>query len=746
MKSKSTYLVVALVLTVLYVGDEQRWFRQMGAAAQGPAPYLECEKLADRADPGARACYQRLSTSRDPWAKAEGLWGLGDGNGASLAFAEAVAANPKDPARHVRWAYLFLSTDQNNDAKEDMEAALKINPDYAPAMLGLAKVLSESYDGKAMEWAEKAAKADPKLYQAHELMARMHLEDNNPEKAAAAAKEALQINPEALQALAILAAMDQMDDKPGTEWLDRIFKANPKYGEAYETMGHFFVQNRRYDEGIALLRKAIELKPNLWSARAELGIQLMRFGKEAEAHQQLESVFSDGPKPSRVSVRNSLKLLDTLVKFQTFETATTVLKFDKKEAALLEPYYKAELDRAIATYEKKYKHKIQGPIQVEAYPDHADFEVRTLGIPGVGGILGVTFGHYVAMDSPNGRPPGEFHWAATLWHELSHVYVLDMTQSRTPRWFTEGVAVYEETAIAPDWGDRMTPREVAAIRDKKLLPIADLDRGYIHPSYPEQVVVSYYQGGRVITFIVEKWGYDAVLGMIQGFKDRKDTATVIKEVLKVTPEEFDKQFFPWLEAQTKKTVEGFEHWTKLLKDANEAGKAKDWDKVITLASEALDIYPDFVETGSAYTMLIKAYTEKADKANTIKTLEAYATHGGREPAPLKQLADMQTEAGNKKAAAAALEKLNLIFLKDEAAHQKLGTLQMELNNPQAAVREFGAALASGAIDLAGTHYNLAAAYRAAKQNDKALEHVYQSLEAAPAFKPAQKLLLELSAQ
>jgi len=687
-----------------------------------------------------------LAQSRDPWARAEGEWGLGDGDKATLTFAEAVKANPKDPARHVRWAYLFLSVDQNGDALEDMEAALKLDPDYAPAMLGKARVLNESFDGEAIKWAEKAAKADPKLYQAHELMARIHLEDNNPEKATAAAKEALAITPDALQALAILAAMDQMDDKPGTEWIDRILKVNPKYGEAFETMGHFFVQNRRYDEGIALLRKAIDLKPNLWSARSELGIQLMRFGKEDEARQQLESVFNDGPRPSRVSVRNSLKLLDTLATFETTSTPTTVLKLDKKEAALLRPYYQAEMERAIATYEKKYKHKLDGPIQVEAYPNHPDFEVRTLGVPGVGGILGVTFGKYVAMDSPNGRQPGEFHWAATLWHELSHVYVLDMTKSRTPRWFTEGVAVYEETAISPDWGDRMTPREVAAIRDKKLLPIADLDRGYIHPSYPEQVVVSYYQGGQVITYIVEKWGYDAVLGMIQGFKDRKDTATVIKDVLKVTPEEFDKQFFPWLEARTKKTVDGFPEWTTKIKEANEAVKAKDWDRVIAIGPEIRDVYPDFVEPGNVYNMLARAYKEKGDTANLIATLEAYSAHGGRDVTTLKQLGDLQSEAGRKKDAAATLSKINFIFPKDEALHQKLGALEMELNNPKAAIREFGAALASGAIDLAGTHYNLAAAYRANKQNDLALEHVFQSLEAAPAYKPAQKLLLELSPQ
>ena len=81
------------------------------------------------------------------------------------------------------------------------------------------------------------------------------------------------------------------------------------------------------------------------------------------------------------------------------------------------------------------------------YPNHPDFEVRTMGLPGLG-ALGVTFGKYVAMDSPSGRPPGQFHWASTLWHEFSHVYVLSMTNHRVPRWFTEGLAVYEETAAS----------------------------------------------------------------------------------------------------------------------------------------------------------------------------------------------------------------------------------------------------------------------------------------------------------
>ena len=70
-----------------------------------------------------------------------------------------------------------------------------------------------------------------------------------------------------------------------------------------------------------------------------------------------------------------------------------------------------------------------------------------------------------------------------------------MTNERVPRWFTEGLAVHEETAsTSPDWGDRLSPDIIAAIRDKKLLPVAEIDRGFVHPTYPSQVIVSYYRG------------------------------------------------------------------------------------------------------------------------------------------------------------------------------------------------------------------------------------------------------------
>ena len=38
------------------------------------------------------------------------------------------------------------------------------------------------------------------------------------------------------------------------------------------------------------------------------------------------------------------------------------------------------------------------------------------------------------------RPPGSFSWQATLWHEMTHVITLQMSNQRVPRWLTEGIS------------------------------------------------------------------------------------------------------------------------------------------------------------------------------------------------------------------------------------------------------------------------------------------------------------------
>ena len=48
-------------------------------------------------------------------------------------------------------------------------------------------------------------------------------------------------------------------DRPPDAWFEKIRSVNPHYGEAYALVAHHLVLNRRYEDGIAYYRKAIEL-------------------------------------------------------------------------------------------------------------------------------------------------------------------------------------------------------------------------------------------------------------------------------------------------------------------------------------------------------------------------------------------------------------------------------------------------------------------------------------------------------
>jgi tetratricopeptide (TPR) repeat protein len=71
-------------------------------------------------------------------------------------------------------------------------------------------------------------------------------------------------------------------------------------------------------------------------------------------------------------------------------------------------------------------------------------------------------------------------------------------------------------------------------------------------------------------------------------------------------------------------------------------------------------------------------------------------------------------------------------------------LWLSEKNLDGAIREFQAALASAPADTAGTHYDLARAYLAANRREDARDQLLLALEAAPSYRPAQKLLLELT--
>jgi tetratricopeptide (TPR) repeat protein len=331
-----------------------------------------------------------------------------------------------------------------------------------------------------------------------------------------------------------------------------------------------------------------------------------------------------------------------------------------------------------------------------------------------------------------------------MWHELSHVYVLTATNHLVPRWFTEGLAVHEETAASPDWGDRMTPDIVTALKNRKLMPVADLDRGFVRPEYPDQVIVSYFEAGKICDFIAQKWGNDALLGMIHSYAERKTTAEAIEDNLHESPASFDKEFSGWLDGQTGKTVRHFDDWKQGLKTAYQDLQAGKQDEALRQGLAIGDYYGDYVGSGGVYELVANAYIAKNDKPAAIKELEKYRDIGGTDVSLLKKLERLEEDSAQSTEAEKTLKKLNYVYPQDEDVHRRFGGLLLASGDASGAVREYQAVLALKPADVAQSHYNLAKALRADHRFDEAKDQVVLALEAAPGFKPAQQLLLQLS--
>jgi len=219
---------------------------------------------------------------------------------------------------------------------------------------------------------------------------------------------------------------------------------------------------------------------------------------------------------------------------------------------------------------------------------------------------------------------------------------------------------------------------------------------------------------------------------------------VIRGNLGLAPEEFDRQFLAWVEEETRTTVEGFENWKKGMQRVAELVKAGKNDDVIREGPAIRDLYREYVEDGNLYVVIAGAHLAKGDKAAAAAELERYAVAGGKDPENLKRLAALYEDLGRPEEAIRALSRINYIYPKDEDLHRRLGQLLLAKGDAEGAIREYQALVAMQPLDQAACRYGLAAAYRLANRREEAREQVLLALEAAPGYRPAQKLLLELS--
>jgi len=719
---------------------------------------MNCDRLHWRGEiDDADICYRRILGADVPDAiRAEAAWAVGDLQLANRLFRDAAARAPDDAGIRVRWGDLFADTHQDGEAMNLYREALQLEADNAFAMLGAARVLVGGFDDAANGYLQPLLNDDAAdegaRIGAWLLVARISLENSRRAKASEALDEAEALLGAGewppLELYALRAAADLLNNVTDSRYTALSLDYNPHYGGIYAIPAHFYVITRRYREAIDQYQKAVDVEPTLAAAHEELGINLLRDNQFSRARSHVESAYELDPfSPTSV---NTLRLLDSLDDFDLINdpempargVLPLILRLHREESAAIAPYAVKLARDSIGVFAKRYGFELQEPVVIEMYPDHEDFAVRTAGMPGIG-ILGATFGYVVAMDSPSARPPSQFQWGTTLWHEMAHVFTLEATHHLVPRWFSEGASVFEEWRSGPNPGVRIPMSVYAAMKDDRFLPIAELDEGFIRPTYEEQVIVSYMQAGLVCDFIDHSFGEEKLRELLGAFGDGMLTADAIPVVFGMSAGEFDDAFDSYVVEGHGAILDNFEDWHRSHQSIAQRAADADWETVTELAEHLVDILPGYVEPDSPWIALAQAHEALGNRDRAIDSLRAFWHNGGSDPGTLKRLGAWLDEAGQTAEAIAVLQSVNLVDPLDMELHGALGDLLLDENRAAEALVEYTVALALDPHDKATAYYRLARAHNALGDRAASQTQLLLALDLAPNFRPAQKLLLDL---
>ncbi len=705
----------------------------------------------------------RNPTARDYLRAARAARALGRFDDANAFFRDADRLAPNDPAINSEWGDLFVEKYNNKDAARSFQEALKADPDYGPALLGMARSVADQNPAQAVGLAQQALTHNPIDFGAHLFVAEMAIYQDKKKDAVESIEKVLAVNPKHLEALSMQAALAYVEGRTADHdaAVAAALKIHPTYGEIHRVVGAITAHYYRFDEAVEHVRKGIALDQTNAKAYADLGTHLMRTGDERNARRAFETAFKTDP--WNVVTFNSLDLLDRLDTFDTIREGDMVIRLHPDEKDVLRQYVPQLARESLEALSKRWEFRPTGPILIEMFPNHDDFAVRTLGLPGMIGALGACFGRVVTVDSPKAREPGSFNWGETLWHEMAHVITLQLSNNRLPRWLSEGASVYEERRARPQWGREMDVPFARHLDRGKLISLRDLNSGF---SNPEQISYSYYQASLVVEHIVDVYGQPRLRALVAAYADGSDTETAIRKSLGVDIDALQKSFDAFLEtrfADMRRALavpEGLKpempaEQIKAIASANpgsfaaqmalgEALMASNPDGAMAAFERAAQLVPNVTGDGSPNALIAAVAVKKGDQARAASALESMVARSNTDLASARQLASLLDPARERSRLQLALKSVVAVDPFDGAAHATLGRLDLEARKLDDAIRSFRVALATKPLDRASAHADLAEALAEAGQRDEAKREALAALEIAPTFTRAQDLLLKLA--
>ena len=637
----------------------------------------------------------------------------------------------KDPDVHYGLAKAFYHSDRRSMI-ESLDAALHVNPVHQPALVLLAEHQIDCEDYAA----------------AAELLDRV-----------------VAVNawhPEAWAYRAVLAHLAN-DPQASENHRANALKHWPTNPEVDYLIGRKLSQKYRFAEGAAYQRRALKFDPRYLPAKIQLAQDLLRLGDEQAGWAMANEVHTRDA--YNVEAYNLANLHDNLSKFKTLRTDGFVVRMDQREAAVYGDIVVDLLLQAKSELCEKYHLELDHPIIVELFPNQQDFAVRTFGMPGGEGFLGVCFGNVITANSPKAERPG--NWQSLLWHEFCHVITLNLTHNKMPRWLSEGISVYEEVQRNPSWGQQMDPQYRGMILGGELTAIGDLSGAFLDPPSPMHLQFAYYESSLVVEFLVERFGHETLRAILADLANGDQINTAISR--RAAPlEKIEKDFEvfarkcagdlapdvdweqPPKEQLNPADREALAKWlTKhpnsfwaLTLHAKALLADRKWEDAKEPLRKLIALYPQYAGDDNGYLLLAEAHRnldETEQERQVLNKLAAICSDTAYAYGRLMEIA-MEEEAWQEVVENG--EKYMAVDPLLTRLHWQLGRANEELGRDEQAIKSYERLLSLDAPDPADVNYRLGRLLEH-RDPDAAKRHVLLALAEAPRFRQAHRLLLKM---
>lgn len=405
---------------------------------------------------------------------------------------------------------LALSKNDYALAAEEFDGALKRSGDDPEIHLGLAKAFFSSDAKRANKEIETALRLNPHHVASMLFVIDHHIDAERYDEAETVLDQVLELNslqPDAWAYRAVLAHIrgDSAGEKSARDKALSTWPTNP---EVDHLIGRKLSEKYRFAEGAEYQRRALKSNRHFLPAHLQLSQDLLRIGQDEEGWRRADLVFESDQ--YNVVAHNLVQLKAEMEQFRTLETSDFLVRMDAHEASLYGDRVLQLLTRAKADLCEKYDVVIDEPVIVDIFPRQEDFAIRTFGLPGGAGFLGVCFGRVITANSPASQGTSPSNLESVLWHEFCHVVTLQKTRNRMPRWLSEGISVYEEREANPAWGQSMDPQYRTMILSGQLTPVSKLSGAFLQPPSPLHLQFAYYEASLVTEYLIQEYGLDVL--------------------------------------------------------------------------------------------------------------------------------------------------------------------------------------------------------------------------------------------